>query len=401
VKPLGLMALEDGAGIDFGALRADRRARVLAAMEERGVDVLVLGRRGNCKYVTGHRSLWRAVLTPWGSMCFVVRATGDVTLMGSTWDDGIPPEIPTDRLSGLMWNPALIAADIERIDGLATARTIGVDGMSHGIAALLAHLAPAAELADGDELMRDVRSVKLPAEVDCLRVALAIAEGAVSDALLAVAPGVTEVELKARCQESIAANGTTLPGFEPFFCATPRSASDAPVMPPLRREVTAAPLTAGDLVAASGSVLYGGYEGAATRTWPCPGSGGGVPDRAHAALHRRWRTALDAMVARCTPGTAPSTLRDAWLGTGEALPPVLLAHGVGIGVEPPVVGGALGPDASDADPLRAGTTLVVQGYVWEEGVGGLLGSDTVLVTDEGPVTLSRMPDGPLAEVDAP
>ena len=142
-------------------------------------------------------------------------------------------------------------------------------------------------------------------------------------------------------------------------------------MPPLRREVTAAPLTAGDLVAASGSVLYGGYEGTATRTWPCPGSGGGVPDRSHAALHRRWRTALDAMVARCTPGTAPSTLRDAWLETGEALPPVLLAHGVGIGVEPPVVGGALGPDASDADPLRAGTTLVVQGYVWAEGVGGL------------------------------
>jgi hypothetical protein len=43
--------------------------------------------------------------------------------------------------------------------------------------------------------------------------------------------------------------------------------------------------------------------------------------------------------------------------------------------------------------------LVVQGYVWEPGVGGCLGADTVLVTDDGPVTLSRMPDGPLADAD--
>jgi Xaa-Pro dipeptidase len=399
MMPLGLMALEDGAGIDFGGLRAERRARVLAAMEERDIDVLVLGRRGNCKYVAGHRSLWRSVLTPWGSMCFVVRETGAVFLMGTTWTDGVPVEIPTEHLSGLMWNPALIARDIERVDGLAGARTVGVDGMSQGIAALLAHLAPGSDLVDGDEPMRATRAVKLPAEVDCLRVAIAIAEGALSDALDASAPGVREVDVKARCEASIASNGTTLPGFEPFFCATPSVDGGAPVCPPLRREVAAEPLAAGDLVAASASVLYGGYEGIATRTWPCLGPGV-APSPGQVALHRRWRTAVDAMTARCTPGTPPAALRDAWGATGEPLPPVLLAHGVGIGMEPPLVGGALGPDPAGADPLAVGATLVVQGYVWEPGVGGYLGADTVLVTDDGPVTLSRMPDGPLAEAGA-
>jgi Xaa-Pro aminopeptidase len=248
--------------------------------------------------------------------------------------------------------------------------------------------------------MRDVRSVKLPAEIDCLRVALAIAEGAVSDTLDAVAPDATEVGLKARCEAAIAAHGTTLPGFEPFVCATPRSDSGTPPSPPLRRSVTADALPAGSLVAASGSVLYGGYEGVATRTWPCAGPGA-VPSDAQVDLHRRWRAAVDAMTARCTPGTPPAALRDAWLATGEALPPALLAHGIGLGMEPPIVGGALGPDGSDADPLRNGSTLVVQGYVWEPGVGGYLGADTVLVTDDGPVTLSRMPDGPLAEADSP
>ena len=75
MTPLGLMATEDGAGIDFHHLRIQRRARVLSAMEREGIDVLVLGRRGNGKYVAGHRSLWRSVLTPFGPLCLFVRET--------------------------------------------------------------------------------------------------------------------------------------------------------------------------------------------------------------------------------------------------------------------------------------------------------------------------------------
>ncbi|TFG95818.1 MAG: hypothetical protein E4H11_04395, partial [Myxococcales bacterium] len=85
-KPIGLMALEDGAGVDFAGLRAARRERVRAEMERQGVDVLVLGRRGSAKYVGGHRWLWRAVLTPFGPLCIFVRASGAIHLLGCTWD---------------------------------------------------------------------------------------------------------------------------------------------------------------------------------------------------------------------------------------------------------------------------------------------------------------------------
>ena len=34
--------------------------------------------------------------------------------------------------------------------------------------------------------------------------------------------------------------------------------------------------------------------------------------------------------------------------------------------------------------------LGVQGYVWEPGVGGYLGSETVHVTADGPVVLTRL-----------
>jgi Xaa-Pro dipeptidase len=394
LKPLGLMATEDGAGIDFHQLRLQRRARVLSEMERQGIDVLVLGRRGNGKYVAGHRSLWRAVLTPFGPMCLFVRETEQVHLLGTTWDDGIPREIPIDNLSGLMWNPRLTVEALASIDGLSRATSIGVDGMSPGMAQLFQTLAPNAELVDGEQLMRGVRALKLSAEIDCIRVALAIAEGAMTEATTALVPGVTEIELKARFGEAMARYGTTLPAFEGIFCATPRDEDGAATSPPLRRDVQSRPLGSGDLVACSGAVLYAGYEGAATRTWLCAGAPSTV-SAAHRSLYSRWRAAVDAMIEVCRPGVAPAQIREAWIATGEPLPPVLLAHGVGIGVEPPLVGGSLGPAHTDAEPLHAGMVLVVQGYVWEPGVGGYLGSETVHITADGPVRLSRIVD-PLA-----
>jgi Xaa-Pro dipeptidase len=396
MKPLGLMATEDGAGIDFHQLRLQRRARVLSEMERQGIDVLVLGRRGNGKYVAGHRSLWRSVLTPFGPMCLFVRETEQVHLLGTTWDDGIPREIPTDNLSGLMWNPRLTVEAVARIDGLSRATSIGVDGMSAGSAQLFEMLAPNAQLVDGENLMRGVRAAKLPAEVDCIRVALAIAEGAMTEATSALVPGVTEVELKARFAAAMASYGTTLPAFEGVFCATPRDRDAASTSPPLRRMVEPRPVGSGDLVACSGGVLYAGYEGAASRTWLCAGAPSSATS-AHTSLYHRWRDALDAMIDVCRPGVAPSAIRDAWIATGEPLPPVLLAHGVGIGVEPPLVGGSLGPDHDDVDALHADMVLVLQGYVWERGVGGYLGSETVHITPHGPVRLSRIPD-PLAAI---
>ena len=192
-----------------------------------------------------------------------------------------------------------------------------------------------------------------------------------------------------------AATARRSPAFEGIFCATPRDHADAVLAPPLRRVVSDRAIGSGELVVCSGGVLYGGYEGTATGTWVCQGQP--VPPPAPlVSLHRRWRVAIDAMLEQCRPGTAPERLREAWIATGEPLPPVLLAHGVGIGVEPPLIGGALGPVDADPEPLHAEMVLMVQGYVWEPGVGGYLGSETVRISADGPVTMSRLAD-PLSQ----
>ncbi len=78
---------------------------------------------------------------------------------------------------------------------------------------------------------------------------------------------------------------------------------------------------------------------------------------------------------RAFPGRVRPISLAAWKASGEPLPPVPIAYGIGLGVETPIVDDrAVHPD----DPLRAGMVLVVQGYVWEAGVGGYFGADTVL-----------------------
>ena len=61
---------------DDAALRLARRARVLAEMEAADIDVLVVGREGNARYVSGAPRLWTAGSRAFGPGCVLVRATG-------------------------------------------------------------------------------------------------------------------------------------------------------------------------------------------------------------------------------------------------------------------------------------------------------------------------------------
>jgi Xaa-Pro dipeptidase len=391
----GTMALEDGAGPDFAALRSARRDRVFDAMAQQGLDVLMLNRGGNARYVVGHRPIWRSVVTAWAPMCTVVAATRRVHLMAATWDDGIPADIPHDSLSQLMWNPRKIFASIGQIPGLADAGSIAVDGMSPSMPAALKMFAPNARLVDAERMMRQLRAVKLPGEIDAVRMAIAMTEGALAALRDEVRPGVRELDVKSRFHEELCRFGVNHPAMEGTFCATPRDDEQRSLgLPPVRLLPDRRTLDAGDLVAVAASVPYAGYEGVVARTWPCVGPAG-RPSAAQHALHDRWRVAHDALVERCRAGLPVTELARAWTATGEPLPPTPLAYGVGLGVEYPVVGGA-GALAAPEEPLLPGMVLGIQGYVWERGVGGYLGAETVLITDDAPQRLTRLSHDPLS-----
>ena len=66
------MTLADPTMVDDAGLRADRRRRLFAAMDDHDLDVLVLGRPAEIAFATGARQLWTAGSRPFGPGCVAV-----------------------------------------------------------------------------------------------------------------------------------------------------------------------------------------------------------------------------------------------------------------------------------------------------------------------------------------
>src|SRR5205814_513749 len=146
------------------AVRTMSRERVLRAMAAESVDVLLLGREGNARYVSGAHRLFLAGERAFAPGCVVVRETGAVHLLSAT-DFGVPQELKHSHLYAPSWNPVTLIGRVAAVPGVASAAQVGVDGLTPLFEALLASALPRADLVDGESLMRAVRRVKSPEEV--------------------------------------------------------------------------------------------------------------------------------------------------------------------------------------------------------------------------------------------
>jgi Xaa-Pro aminopeptidase len=369
---------------DDRALRFGRRERALAQMDAHGLDVLVLGRTANVRYVTGTPTLWTAGTSSFGPACMLVRSTGSIHLL-STWDEGIPEDIPRENLFGLTWNPMNTIEVLRRVEGTAGARRVGTDAMSPTFAQVLPVAFPAAELVDGEMAMRAARRIKTAQELEVLRQAVAVAESSLAKAAAELRPGVTEKELAGVLLEAAAAGGVTTPAVQDAACVTSKDH-------PWRRAGGDGRAAPGDLVAFTAGVVAHGYIAEVGRTYAV---GGPVPEAlAQSSLARRGDRVWTRLLAACRPGATGSDLLDAYTGAGEPLPPMPVARGLGLGFDPPVVTGGLPRTARD-ERIEAGMVLALTGYVWEAGTGAAFRRDTVLVTSDGPELLTTAPVAPV------
>jgi Xaa-Pro aminopeptidase len=318
------------ATIDHARLRADRRRRTLAAMDERDLDVLVLGREANARFASGARRLWTAGTRPFAPGCVVVRETGDVYVL-STWDDGMPPDLDHDHLYGTTWNPVILTDEIAAIPGIATANRIGVDGMTARAHALLTTVAPAAELVDGHVPMLAARRRKSADEIACIAHAVAVAATGVAAALAAAAaPGITERELTGHYLEAMARLGVTTPLHE--GTVNGRIPTERRVEP-------------GEPVVFEGGAVYDGYAGVVART------------RNDDTDDHDW----SRVAAVLRPGASGADL--------AAAHPHATARGIGLGLEPLITA---------ADVVDEDMTLVIATPTR---------SETVRITANGPALL--------------
>ncbi len=362
---------------DSRALRFSRRERALAQMEAHDLDALVLGRQANVRYISGAPQLWVVGTRPFGPICEFVRETGEIHL-NSTWDEGIPAEIPHENLYGFAWNPMTLIGILQNIKGADTFRRVGTDALTPMFAQLLPMAFPNAELVDAEQAMQAARRIKTAEEVAALRSALVIAEKGLAAGVAALSAGTSEKILAGAILEAEAAGGVSTPATQDAAWVTSKQH-------PWRRAEGDGRVRDGDLVVLSAGVLADGYVAEVARTLVV-----GEPSDAVTALYRRRDELWDMLVAACRPGTTTSALLDAYQHAGEELPAMPVAHGLGLGFDPPVVSPGLRATA-ESNVLEEGMVLALTAYVWEQGVGAVLTRDAVLITADGAEILSTVP----------
>lgn len=362
---------------DGRALRVSRRERAIAQMEAHDLDALVLGRQANVRYISGAPQLWVVGTRPFGPICTFVRATGEIHL-NSTWDEGIPEEIPHENLYGFAWNPMTLVGVLQSIKGSDSAWRIGTDALTPTFAKLLPMAFPNAELVDGEQAMRAARRVKTPEEIVALRRALIVAEEGLAKGVAEVAPGITEKRLAGAILEAEAAGGVSTPATQDAAWITSKDH-------PWRRADGDGRVREGDLVALSAGVLAEGYVAEVARTVYV-----GEQTDAVRSLYRRRDDLWDMLVDACRAGEPASALLEAYEQAGEPLPAMPVAHGLGLGFDAPVVSPNLRATA-EADLLEEGMVLAVTGYVWEQGIGAVFTRDAVVIGADGPEVLTQSP----------
>jgi Xaa-Pro aminopeptidase len=380
--------------LDLARMRRERHARLVDAMHEQGVDLLVLLGQSNVGYATGAsvpaadqgRAIHRRPVA-------VVTADGDPPHVFTWHPERVPPEHPADRVH--------VGLQLEREDGTAGLLellfpgTLAVDELTMPLRAVLS----GRTVTDVSPVLGAAKIVKTADEIECIRRAQAVNEGAIIDVHRILAPGVRGTELTGRLLARAFELGATSNTVDPVWQAMPAAVGDGPysatgdvVFPTV---TTDRPFAAGDVVWVDNGLCYEGYQSDYGNTWVV----GGEVDARQRSQFARWRATTDAVLEAITPGaTARDLTRAACdaVGTGGDggrrpwLRHLYLAHGTGTdSAEMPLVGTDLGDDFDESVVLAPGMVLVLEPVIWDDGYAGFRAEEIVAVTDDGREVLSN------------
>lgn len=246
---------------------------------------------------------------------------------------------------------------------------------------------PGATLDNMAATLPEMRRVKDAAEIEKIQKAVDITGKGIVAAMQSLRAGMFEFQLQSVLEHSYAMDGAQFRGFPTILAAGGNSTV-------LHYGKNDQPIRSGDLVLIDTGASWEHYTADITRTMPVDGTF--TPRQRE--LYELVLQAADLAIARVrvgadyysdVHGTAKAFLDDA--GYGE-----YFIHGTGH---------FLGLDVHDAGntelPLKAGVVITVEPglYLPEEGIGIRI-EDDVLVTEDGPVVLSRHIPRTVAEIEA-
>ena len=390
---------------DVERMQRDRSARLKTVMAQQGVDTMVLLGNSNVSYATGAR--WplsdpgRAnVERP---VAVVIDGDPRPHVFTAHREDADDLDLPEDHRHGPVYldvdEGAEAFAGILR-DLAPDAERVAVDELTGSMQRAEARLFPAGAPASADDVIGTAKLTKTPDELGFLRIALRITEEAIASVQEALAPGVRQIDLTARFLHRVFDLGADANILDPIWQVMPDRLADGPwtthgdIACPLLS--TERELAEGDVVWVDTGISYGGFASDFGRTWIV----GAEPSARQHEQFRAWRRILDAVLAVTRAGATGAELTAAArAASGDGRQPWMehfyLGHGLGIeSAEPPFIGTDLG-DAYDArQVLAAGTVLVLEPLIWEDGASGYRSEEVIVITDEGFISLTDYPYDP-------
>lgn len=390
---------------DLDRMRRERTQRVRDAMRYKGIDALLLLGNTNVTYATG--VVWP--LADGGRGTFerpvaVVLADDESPHLFSPVreDDRVRALLPPDHLHG----PAYLDFD-EGVQAFVSAlrdlipadAVIAMDEWTHAMQREQSTLFRSAEPVDGGRVISSVKLTKTPDEVSCMREGLRITERAIAEVQARIAPGVRQTDLTATFLRTIFDAGADANVLDPIWQVMPTRVEDGPwtttgdlACPLLSTERA---LEDGDVLWVDVGISYAGFHTDFGRTWVV----GREPDARQRRQFEQWqsimRAVLDVTRAGATAADLTAAAVDAHGGSKPWMPHFYLGHGLGIdSAEMPFVGSDIGEAFDASYVLQAGTVLVLEPIVWEDGFAGYRSEEVLLITDDGWVPLTDYPYDP-------
>ncbi len=283
---------------------------------------------------------------------------------------------------------------------LPHAGRIALDRIALDDLARLSATRPGIEWIDAAPLVAAAAFPRSRAELATLRDGSARSERALTEALAAVEVGMTELDAQEILRARARAVGLRADHIDHVWRVLPRDRSDVGWLrgpwsghAPWTQLTGDRPLAAGDHLAID---LGFWFDGAMTDVgWTV--LVGREPSRDEARLAHRWLEVADRVTDAIAPGATAADLRTAALaGWPEPNPPwpfgLYVAHGLGFGgVELPFAGTDLGIGAEREMPLVEGQVIMVEPYVFRDGVGGYRAERCVCVTADGAEVWTELP----------
>lgn len=345
--------------------------KVIRELERLDIDGILLTDKSNIGFVSGFLTEDAYVLISKLGKIFIT--------------DGRYYEVAEKKCPG--WNVVCLSAEVSLQQLLADAcqkwqiETLGFeeDVVTQGFYTKITESLPTVRMVPASHVLKKVRMIKRPYELDCMRRAARAADDAFLVALKLIKPGVREYEIAAEIEYQLKKMGMDGCSFPSIVAAGAHSSLPHAVPSDYKMQN-------GDFITIDMGAKYRGYASDMTRTFVL-----GEPDAKQKEVYDIVLQAQKKGVEAVKPGIKCSELdqivRDyiTEKGYGENFLHSL-GHGVGLDIhEWPTV-------SSKCDiVLEPGMVITIEPGIYLPGWGGVRIEDTVIVTEDGCEIITKIP----------